>query len=286
MNKVKEHLAEPTAVRVALWRALHLDVDQPPHVLEDHVASTLAAGDGTWRRRRDMDPERTKPFRASIVARARYVEDLVRERSRRDVRQYVLLGAGLDTFAQRNGDALAAGLKVFEVDQPGAQAWKRARLSDLNLGMPEGLRFVPVDFESGGSWLDALGAVGFDISEPTIVSSTGVSMYISKEATSTTLRQAAGLAPGSTIVMSFMLPFDLADPRVRKGLEQSAMGAKASGAPWISYYTPEEIVRMAREAGFAEARHFSAEELAALYFSDRSDGLRPLRAEELLVAAV
>src|SRR4051812_49793588 len=120
-----EHVPAPdnTAVRVALWRALHVEVDPPPHVLEDEVGLRLAAPDDGWRSRPDMSPF-TRPFRASIVARARFVEDLVAEQASRGVDQYVILGAGLDTFAQRRAE-LASRMPVFEIDRPGSQAWKR-----------------------------------------------------------------------------------------------------------------------------------------------------------------
>ncbi len=112
---------ESTAMRVALWRALHAQIDPPPHVLEDEVGLRLVAPDEGWRDRPDMDPNFTKPFRASIVARARFIEDLVLEHATRGVGQYVILGAGLDTFSQRRQE-LSSRLKVFEVDQPGPQA--------------------------------------------------------------------------------------------------------------------------------------------------------------------
>ncbi len=132
--------ADSTAVRVALWRAMHVQVDPPPHVLEDELGLRLAAPDEGWRRRPDMDPQATSHFRASIVARARFIEDLVVERAGRGVRQYVILGAGLDTFAQRRPE-VASGLRVFEVDQPGPQAWKRQRLIELDFGTLESVRF-------------------------------------------------------------------------------------------------------------------------------------------------
>jgi methyltransferase (TIGR00027 family) len=140
------HLVAPdnTAVRVALWRALHLQMDSPPHVFEDEVGLQLAAPEDDWRSRPDMSPF-IRPFRASIVARARFIEDLVAEQASRGVAQYVILGAGLDTFAQRRTD-LTSHLLVFEIDQPGPQAWKRQRLIDLGFGIPPYLRLVPVDF--------------------------------------------------------------------------------------------------------------------------------------------
>src|SRR3981081_2869471 len=150
-----------TAVRVALWRAMHVQVDPPPHVLEDEIGLQLAAPDDGWRHRPDMDPDGPSRCRAAIVARARFIEDLVTEQAGQGVAQYVILGAGLDTFAQRRPE-IASRLRVFEIDQPGPQAWKRQRLIELGLGVPEWLRLVPVDFEAGGSWWEELAAAGFD----------------------------------------------------------------------------------------------------------------------------
>lgn len=272
-----------TAVRTALWRALHLEVDSPPHVFKDGIGLQLAAPDDGWRSRPDMSPF-TRPFRASILARARFVEDLVAEEVNRGVGQYVILGAGLDTFAQRRPD-MAAHLLVFEIDQPGPQAWKRQRLIDLGFGIPSFLRLVPVDFEAGDSWWAQLTASGFDAGRPAVVASTGVSMYLTRDAIVATLRRIAALAPGTTLVMSFLLPIELIDPEVRPGFERAIEGARASGTPFISFFTPVEMQALARDAGFKNARHVSAATLAQRYFADRTDGLRPPNnSEELLVA--
>jgi methyltransferase (TIGR00027 family) len=272
-----------TAVRTALWRALHVEVDSPPHVFEDEIGLKLAAPDDGWRDRPDMTPF-TRPFRASIVARARFVEDVVAEQAARGVGQYVILGAGLDTFAQRR-TALASRLHVFEIDQPGLQKWKRQRLIDLGFGIPSYLRLVPVDFEAGDTWWERLAASGFDSGRPAVVASTGVSMYLTRDAIVGTLRQVAALALGSTLVMSFMLPIELVDPEVRPGVERAAQGARASGTPFISFFTPTEMLALAHDAGFKAVQHVSAETLAHRYFAGRTDGLRPPRnSEELLVA--
>src|SRR5690242_19506806 len=176
---------ESTAVRVALWRALHAQIDPPPHVLEDEVGLRLVAPEEGWHRRPDMDPEFTKPFRASIVARARFIEDLVLQQVDRGITQYVILGAGLDTFAQRRPE-LGPRLKIFEVDRPGPQAWKQQRLIDLGFGVPEWLRFVPVDFEAGDAWWEQLTSSGFDPGQAAVVASTGVSMYLTRDAIAST----------------------------------------------------------------------------------------------------
>lgn len=275
---------ESTAVRVALWRALHVEIDPPPHVLEDEIGLQMVAPDDGWRARPDMDPPGTRGFRASIVARARFIEDLVAEQGGRGVTQYILLGAGLDTFAQRRPE-IASRMRVFEVDQPGPQAWKRQRLTELGFGVPDWLRLVPVNFEQNGSWWQELAVAGFDPGRPAVVASTGVSMYLSKDATAATLRQLAGLAPGSTLAMTFLLPRDLLDDADRAGLQAADQGARASGTPFVSLYAPQEMLAMAREAGFAGVRHVSGASLGERYFAGRSDGLRPSSGEDFLVAA-
>ncbi len=276
---------DSTAVRAALWRAMHVQVDPPPHVLDDEIGLRLVAPDEGWRCRPDMDPHATSLFRASIVARARFIEDLVVEQAGRGVGQYVILGAGLDTFAQRRPE-IASRMRVFEVDQPGPQAWKRQRLIELGFGIPEWLRLVPVDFEAGAAWWQRLAAAGFDAGQPAVVASTGVSMYLTRDAIAATLHQVAALAPGSTLAMTFLLPLDLADPEVRPGLQRAEEGARASGTPFISFFTPAEMLTLAREAGFREVQHVPAATLTRLYFAGRTDGLRPPNnSEELLIAA-
>src|SRR5262249_33684542 len=146
-------------------------------------------------------------------------------------------------------------------------------------------RFVPIDFEADGSWRDGLVAAGFDEAKPTIVVSTGVSMYLTKEANAATLRQVASLASELTFVMTFLFPLELSEPAVRPGLEMAEKGARASGTPFVSFFTPREIMALARDGGFRDARHVSAADLTQRYFAGRPDGLRPpFNAEELLVA--
>ncbi|TCP56133.1 methyltransferase (TIGR00027 family) [Tamaricihabitans halophyticus] len=272
-----------TAVRVALWRALHVDVDAPPHVFEDQVGLRLVAPDEGWRQRPDMDPDATSRFRAAIVARARFIEDLVTEQATRGVDQYVILGAGLDTFTQRRPE-IGARLRVFEIEQPETQAWKRRRLVELGYPIPDWLRLVPVDFEAGQSWWEQLVAAGFEPNRPAVIASTGVTMYLTKEATAAMLRQIAGLATGSTLAMTFLLPAELLDDTDRAGLETSAKGAQASGTPFVSFYTPQEMLAMARETGFREVGHVAGAALGERYFAGRSDGLRPSSGEDVLLA--
>ncbi|MFB6567071.1 class I SAM-dependent methyltransferase [Streptomyces noursei] len=283
MAEEQTEVPDNTAVRTALWRAMHVQVDPPPHVVEDEIGLQLAAPGDDWRDRPDMDPRATSAFRAAIVARARFIEDLIAEQADRDVTQYVILGAGLDTFAQRKPES-APRLQVFEVDQPGPQAWKRHRLIELGYGIPDWLHLVPVDFEANEDWLKQLAAAGFDSSRPAVIVSTGVTMYLTKGATAATLRQIAAIAPGSTLAMTFLLATDLVDEADRSGLRTSEEGAQASGTPFISFYTPQEMLALAHEAGFKDAHHVSGVSLAQRYFTDRTDGLRPSSGEDLLLA--
>ena len=274
---------DSTAVRSALWRAMHVQIDPPPHVLEDEIGLKLAAPDEGWRNRQDMHPQWTRRIRAAIVARARFVEDLLAEQAGRGVAQYVILGAGLDTFAQRRPE-IASGLRVFEVDRPGPQEWKRRRLTELGYGIPSFLRLVAVDFEEGPSWWERLVDAGFVATQPTLVTSTGVSMYLTRDATAATLRQISALARGSMLAMTFMLPIDLVEPEDRRMYEWAQKGAAASGTPFGNLFTPAEMLAMAREAGFKGAEHVSGATLAQRYFAGRTDGLRPSSGEDFLVA--
>ncbi|WP_326622449.1 class I SAM-dependent methyltransferase [Streptomyces decoyicus] len=283
MTDEQDEGPDSTAVRVALWRAMHVQVDSPPHVIEDEIGLQLAAPDEGWRRRPDMDPRGTSGFRAAIVARARFIEDLVAERAGHGVSQYVALGAGLDTFAQRRPE-IASRLRVFEIDQPGTQAWKRRRLIDLGYGIPDWLRLVPVDFEAGADWWEQLSEAGFDPGRPAVVVCTGVTVYLTKDATTAILRRLAGLAPGSTLAMTFMLPTELVDDADRPALEATTPQAQAAGTPFISFHTPQEMLALARDAGFKDAHHVPGSVLAERYFADRADGLRPSSGEDLLVA--
>ena len=274
---------DSTAVRVALWRAMHVQVDAPPHVLEDEVGLRLADPDDSWRARGDMDPRGTSLFRAGVVARAHFVEDLVAEQADKGVGQYVILGAGLDTFAQRGPD-IASRLRVFEVDRPGPQAWKRKQLIELGYGVPDWLRLVPVDFEGRRS---VAGSARGGRVRRGRAGRGGLRRGEHVLDQGRQRRHAAGdlvVGPGSTVVMTFMPPLELVDEEDRAVRQFSENGARASGTPFITFYTPDEVVALARETGFKDVRHVSAAMLNQWYYAGRTDGLRTSSGEELLVA--
>jgi methyltransferase (TIGR00027 family) len=267
---------------VALWRAQHVQIDPEPHVLEDEIGLRLIAPTSGWRNRPDMKGRAAERYRAGVVIRARFVEDLLTEEIERGVTQYVILGAGLDTFAQRKPE-LASRLKIFEVDRPGPQAWKRERQIQLGYGIPRWLHLVPVDFESGESWLDQTVAAGFDPARPAFVSCTGVSMYLTREAIVTTLRHAASLAARSTLAMTFLLPAE-ARKRASTAGGMRPQPVRSTRKPFISFFRPQEMLALARKVGFQEVQHLSGIALTERFLPHRSGRLSPSCAEEMLVA--
>lgn len=271
---------DSTAVRTALWRALHVEVDARPHVLEDEVGLKLIAPPDDWQQRPDM--KFTKRLRASIIARARFIEDLIIEQSKQGISQYVVLGAGLDTFAQRR-PGIASRLHIYEIDQPGTLAWKQQRLIELGFDVPTGLHFVPVNFEIA-SWWEQLLKAGFDISQPAVVACTGVSLYLTKAAIISTLHQISTLAPGSKLAMTFYLPIELLDEEDKPMQEIAEKGARAAGTPFVSFFTPDEILALAREAGFKKAETISTKDMEQYYFTNRTDDLLPATGEIFLLA--
>ena len=268
-----------TAARTALWRGLHLQVDAEPHILDDEIGLRLIAPPDGWQERPDM--KYTQRLRASVVARARLIEDFVVNLNQQGIGQYVILGAGLDTFAQRRPEAVSP-LHIFEIDQPDTLAWKEQRLNEIGLGMADDLHFVPVDFETS-SWWEQLLAAGFDTSRPAVVACTGVSLYLTREAIVAMLKQVARLEAGSQLFMSFYLPLDLLDEEDQPMQQLAEKGAREAGTPMVSFFKPDEILNMALEAGFKEAKTVSTKEIEEAYFANRTDNLMPASGEVFLI---
>ncbi len=283
-SKIKE--PDNTAVRTALWRALHVQIDSEPHILEDEIGLKLATPPNGWQERPDM--KYTKRLRASIVARARFIEDLIIEQSKQGISQYVILGAGLDTFAQRRPDIASPkdgshNLQIYEIDQPDTLSWKQQRLIELDFGVPPYLHFVPVSFETS-SWWEQLLKAGFDTDKPALVACTGVSLYLTKEAITFTLNKIATLVSGSKLAMAFYLPMELLDEEDKPMLETAEKGARAAGTPMVSFFAPNEILTLAREAGFKETNTISTKDMEQFYFTNRTDNLLPASGEIFLLA--
>lgn len=272
-----------TAVRTALWRALHVKLDPEPHILNDTIGFQLIAPTDDWEKRPDMDAEFTKRVRLSIVARSRFVEDLMDEKSKAGITQYIILGAGLDSFAQRKPE-LASRLKIFEIDDPETLRWKQSRLQELGISKPSGLHFVPVDFENEDLWINKLAEYGFDLRKPALIACTGVSLYLSREAILHMFRQLNMLVAGSVLAMTFLLPPELVDDEDKTLLKISMDGAERSGHPFRSFFTHDEIKGLAYKGGFRNAVVVSKKDLLQRYFSGRNDGLEPASGEDFLIA--
>ena len=227
-----------------------------------------------------MDQHQVRRF--AIGDCARFIEDLIIEQTKQGIDQYVILGAGLDTFAQRRQD-IASKLQIYEIDQPDTLTWKQRRLIELGFGDPEYLHFVPVNFETS-SWWEQLLKAGFNANKPAVVACTGVSLYLTKDAITSILNQIATLASGSKLAMTFYLPTELLDEEDKPMQEIAEKGARAAATPFVSFFAPNEILALAREAGFKEAKTISTKDMEQYYFTNRTDNLLPATGEVFLLA--
>jgi methyltransferase (TIGR00027 family) len=196
----------------------------------------------------------------------------------------VILGAGLDTFAYRRPD-VANALRVFEVDHPATQAWKRARLHELSVATPSHLVFVPLDFEQQ-SLIESLQNSGYRIDAAGFFSWLGVTVYLTCDVIFDTLRTVASMAPGTEIIFQYFLPAALLDDEGRQIREFTMKLAAARGEPYITFFEPVELAEQVRKLGFADVRDLGPEEANARYFANRADGLRMLAESHFMGARV
>jgi methyltransferase (TIGR00027 family) len=261
-----------TAVLTAVARAL-LREEPPPWVLDDHLAFDLTGTEGEEVRGELVERLRRAsllPFIRWVCVRARLPEDVVEDAMQSGVRQYVVLGAGLDTFAYRRHDLMEQGLRVFEVDHPATQAWKRERLRELSIELPSGLVYAPIDFEHQ-TLERGLKTAGFDFSAPAVFSWIGVTMYLTLDAIRATLAMVAQCPSGTRIVLTYNQP-----KHVLTGLAAETDAALSSmaaemGEPFISLFRPAEIEALLQESGFDQTDHFGPDEARAKYFPGRDD---------------
>jgi len=262
-----------TAQKAAALRAAHSLLGAEPKVFDDTLALPLT---GMAESEVIAMGTRQKSGAAgSCVGRGRFTEDrLAAARDRLD--QYVVLGAGLDSYALRMGDSLG-DLTVFEVDDLPFQAWKRQRIKELGLKEPKQLRYTPCDFEKT-SIADALAATGFDASKPCFISWLGVTQYLTPEASAETLRWAAQCAPGSEIVLTF------SDASVADDSYNASIAA--NNLPFLTLFTADEMTGMLEKAGFSIIEHLTEEEENRRYFANRTDGLVAPAVQRLVSAIV
>lgn len=262
-----------TAWRVALRRAAHQVLDVPI-VFDDPLALAIAGvtdGGDAFREDSDEQTRLTRALRAFMAARSRIAEDELAAAVNRGLCQYVVLGAGLDTFAYRN--PFGHHLRVFEVDFPATQSWKRTRLHDVGIAEPGWLRFVSADFAKESAFV-SLAHAGLDPKLPVWFSWLGVSMYLEPSAVWYTLTSIASYARGSGVVFDYSIDPETMTPLARRIYDEMARRVAAAGEPWVSSFSPAALADNLRAAGFTTVRDRSGDEINAELFADRADGLR------------
>jgi methyltransferase (TIGR00027 family) len=264
-----------TAFGVARRRAAHQVLDHPPLVLDDPIAIRIL-GPGTAESIVAEPEKQNHPFaiamRAFMVARSRYAEDHLRSAIAQGVTQYVVLGAGLDTFAYRNPYP-ADKLRVFEVDHPATQQWKRSLLAEAAIPVPPELTFVPVDFEKQ-TLTAGLAQTAFHFQQQTFFSWLGVTPYLTLEAFRATLNAIAALPPGSGVTFEYALHPSLLNDRERAARDLLADRVAKAGEPFQLFFSPEEMQQELRSQGFQTIEEMTSADTNARYFAGRSDGLR------------
>lgn len=259
-----------TAHRVAIRRAAHQLLDKP-RVFKDPLAIKIVGQDRVTELENSPDAEGPagRYLRAFIVARSRYAEDQLAEAYRQGIRQYVILGAGLDTFAYRNP---FRDLRVFEIDHPVTQAWKRQVLAAGGISLPQSLTFVPVDFEQQ-TLAHGLENSGFHAGDPAFFSWLGVTPYLSCETVLETLRWVISICPGNGIVFDYAVPRASLSPAFQAAFDLLASRVAAAGEPFVGFFDPQELKQRLEEMGFAQIEDLGANQINPRYFNDRSDGL-------------
>jgi len=253
-------------------RAAHQILDLPV-VLDDPIALRIVGPRGADAIRADprrYDSRFGRALRLFLVARSRCAEDALAAAVQAGACQYVVLGAGLDTFAYRNPHA-GAGLRVFEVDFPATQAWKRDLLSRTRIALPESLTFVPVDFETQ-TLAGELSAAGFRANQPAFFSWLGVSMYLTREAVMTTLGFVAG-CERAAITFDYMLPPNRLSWIGRFFFFLLARRLAAAGEPWRTWFEPDDLRQALAAMGFAKFEDLDGPALNARYFGGRETQL-------------
>ena len=268
---MQESRPSPTAHRVAIRRAEHQLLDDPL-VFTDALAVSIIGAEAAAALRAGPSPDNgvARSMRAFLSVRSRYAEDQLATAVARGVHQYVVLGAGLDTFAYRNAHA---GLRVFEVDHPATQAWKRELLEAAGIRIPAELAFAPVDFERQ-TLRDGLGSVGFRMQEATFFSWLGVTPYLTREAFLATLDFVASTAPLGGVVFDYALKRSSLNLWQRLALDALSRRVAAAGEPFQLFFEPRELGDEMERRGFDQLEDLGMKDINARYFGGRADNLR------------
>ncbi len=261
-----------TAFSAGMHRAAHQILDEPK-IFDDPMALTILGGQGkTWLFSHLERFQARRSMRAFIVLRSRYAEDELTRAVQRGVKQYVILGAGLDTFPYRNPYP-GSRLRVYEVDHPATQAWKRRRLQGMGMAIPGSLTFAPVDFEKQ-TLNEGLRQAGFNKKEPAYFSLLGVVIYLTRAAALETFKYVASLPRGTEIVFDCGVSDSLLTEYKRLVREKRASQMMKIGEPWLTYFDPVALANDLRQIGFSRVGDLGSAAANERYFKDREDGLR------------
>ena len=275
-----------TARTAAAARAAHLIVDQPPLIFADTLAARLLgeeADELIAYHRAHGSHVVLAGARGQVTCRSRYTEDALAAAVDAGTTQYVILGAGLDSFAYRPG--LSGRVRIFEVDQQATQDLKRARLAAAAIAEPENVVFLSIDFEKA-SLAAELARAGLDLMTPAFVSWLGVTMYLTTEAIERTLAELATLAHGSQVTADYMLPAGLRDDAGATYVELVAPSSAERGEPWLTYLSPQQMSDLMVRHGLTQIRHVGQRDIGGPQIWNRSDALRPVRLSMIGHAAV
>jgi methyltransferase (TIGR00027 family) len=263
-----------TAERVAIRRAAHALCDDPV-IFEDPLAIRILSEEGAARAREEAaDPEQQawlRGLRIFVAARSRVAEEELALAVERGVRQFVVLGAGLDTFAYRSP---FGELRVFEVDHPDTQAWKRERLRHADIAIPESMRFAPVDFERD-TLAHGLAAAGFRGEDPAFFSWLGVVPYLTRDAAMATLGWIGGLPRGSGVVFDYAIPRERMGEAEQRVFDVLAERVARAGEPFLLFFEPEQLAVDLRELGFTKIEDMDSAGMRVRWLGEKSSGPRP-----------
>lgn len=278
-----------TAEGVAIQRALHQTLDAAPKILDDPIAPLLsdlanASNKASIAAIESMTRPVKSPFRAVFIMRSRYTEDCLAESLVRGVRQYVILGAGLDTFAYRQ-PAWGKSLRIYEVDHPASQEWKRERLKDAKVRIHRNLTFAPIDFETT-SLREGLFTAGLDSSIPSFFSLLGVSQYLTTEAIESIFQFVQSMPQGTELVFEFIVPDHLMPADEAGVFGAIASFAAERGEPWLTRLRPEELKSRLTALGFSQVSHLSPQAANERYFHGRRDDLAAWSGAQMMQAIV
>jgi methyltransferase (TIGR00027 family) len=286
---MEEERPSLTAEGAALMRVIHQQQDDEPKILEDPVTPRLFDLNSDFYRSRlklleELPAATRQRLKATFVMRSRYAEDCLAEAAGRGVRQYVILGAGLDTFAYRQ-PSWAQALSILEIDHPATQQWKLRLLTQGGIAVPGNVRLVPVNFEKA-SLKSGLAEAGVDFGAPIFFSMLGVSQYLTETAFEQTLDMVLSAVRGSELVFSFVATDEVLPPDDTALVRASIAQFAAMGEPWLLRIAPEQLAAKLGAKGFAKVFHLTPDLANARYFQNRSDGLCAAFIEQMMSATV